>query len=248
MNTNVNLEAALGVMAFLGSGFLAFLVVLLIAHAVVVRKPARAGLGVMLITGGAILYFLVLLAFSLGSSQKALARGEEKHFCEIDCHLAYSVLDVKKIKTLGEGASQATAQGIFYVLTVKTRFDETTISPNRGNSPLTPNPRVATLFDEQGRAHAPSPEGERALAGTGELGTPFDTPLRPGEAYTTKLVFDVPAGVKSPTLLVNESDWPTHFIIGHENSPLHKKTFFRVEGPDAQVERVADFRSTVKAL
>ena len=245
MNTNVNLEAAFGVMAFLGSGFLAFLTVLVIVHAVIVRKPVRAGLGLLAIVGGVALYSLIMLAFSLGSSEKSLSRGVEKHFCEIDCHLAYSVLDVKKTKTLGDGTSQATAQGIFYVLNVKTRFDEQTISPRRGTGALTPNPRAATLFDEQGRGYSPSAEGERALAGRGELGTPFDTPLRPGETYTTRLVFDVPTDVKSPTLLLNESDWITHLIIGHENSPLHKKTFFRVDGPETEAERVADFRSAI---
>ncbi|MGB9180379.1 MAG: DUF4352 domain-containing protein [Pyrinomonadaceae bacterium] len=245
MNTNVNLEAALGVLAFLGSGCLAFLTVLVILHAAIVRKPVRAGLGVLLIAGGAILYFLILLAFSLGSSEKALARGEEKHFCEIDCHLAYSVIDVKKSRTLGDGQNQATAKGIFYMLTVKTRFDEKTISQGRGNQTLTPNPRAATLFDEQGRKYFPSAEGERSLSVSNNLGTPFDTPLRPGEAYATTLVFDVPAGVKSATLLLNESDWVTRFIIGHENSPLHKKTFFRVDAPEALVEKIADFRSAV---
>lgn len=246
MNTNVNLEAALGVMAFLGSGLLLLLTILLIAHAAIVRKPARAKLGALLIAGGAILYFLIMLAFSLGSSEKALARGAEKHFCEIDCHLAYSVIDVKKTKSLGDGQNQATAQGIFYVLTIKTRFDEKTISPNRGDGPLMPNPRVATLLDEQGRKYSPSAEGVRALAVSNSLGTPFDTPLRPGESYTTKLVYDVPATVKSPTLLLNEGDWITHFIIGHENSPLHKKTLFHVDAPESEVEKIADSRSDMK--
>ena len=54
--------------------------------------------------------------------------------------------------------------------------------------------------------------------------------------------------MKSPTLLLNESDWVTHFIIGHENSPLHKKTLFRVDAPESEVERIADFRSAINAL
>jgi hypothetical protein len=57
---------------------------------------------------------------------------------------------------------------------------------------------------------------------------PLDTPLRPGESYTTELVFDLPTGARDARLLVNESDLPTRFIIGHENSPLHKKTEFKL--------------------
>jgi len=44
----------------------------------------------------------------------------------------------------------------------------------------------------------------------------------------TELVFDLPAHALSPILLINESDLPTRFIIGHENSPLHKKTEFKL--------------------
>ncbi len=58
---------------------------------------------------------------------------------------------------------------------------------------------------------------------------PLSTPLRPGEFYVTKLVFDLPADATNPQLLINEADLPTHFIIGHENSPLHKKTRFKLE-------------------
>ncbi|HYH86237.1 MAG TPA: hypothetical protein VEX60_12350 [Pyrinomonadaceae bacterium] len=36
------------------------------------------------------------------------------------------------------------------------------------------------------------------------------------------------ADARSPVLLINESDLLTRFIIGHENSPLHKKTEFRL--------------------
>jgi len=59
-------------------------------------------------------------------------------------------------------------------------------------------------------------------------GKPLTAPLRPSESYTTDIVFDLPADVKSATLLVNEGDFVTHFIIGHENSFLHRKTRFRL--------------------
>ena len=52
----------------------------------------------------------------------------------------------------------------------------------------------------------------------------METPLRPGESYTTDVVFDLPADVKTAMLLINEGEWETHLVIGHENSPLHSKT------------------------
>jgi hypothetical protein len=229
MNTNVNLDAAVGVLAFLGTAFVLGLAVLVMLHAIATRKQARAGkvgLAALVMLG---LYLTLLLSFSFMSREKVLAFGEEKHFCEIDCHLAYSVANLRKIKTLGNPPNETSAQGIFYVVTIKTRFDETTIGPHRGDSPLTPNSRVVTILDEQENSYSPSAEGQRALALLQGSGTPLTTPLRPGEFYTTDLVFDLPPNIKSPELLMNEGETVTHFIIGHENSLWHKKTKFRLE-------------------
>jgi hypothetical protein len=230
MNTNVNLEAAVGVLAFLGTAFVMGLAVLVIIHAIKTRKRARAGKVGLAALVGLGLYLALLLAFSFMSREKALAFGEEKHFCEIDCHLAYSVMNIRKTKTLGDSPDEATAQGIFYVVTIRARFDETTISRTRGNGLLWPNSRVVTILDEQENSYSPSTEGQLALDSSPEgSGTTLDTPLRPGEAYTTDLVFDLPANIKNPELLMREGEFVTHFIIGHENSFWHKKTKFRLE-------------------
>ena len=229
MNTNVNLEAAVGVLAFLGTAFVLGLAVLVMIHAIATRKQARAGkvgLAALVVLG---LYLALLLSFSFMSREKVLAFGEEKHFCEIDCHLAYSVANLRKTKTLGSAPNETTAQGIFYVVTIKTRFDETTISSQRGNSLLTPNSRIVTILDEQGNSYSPSIEGQRALAVSQGSGTPLTTPLQSGESYTTDLVFDLPMDAKNPELLMREGAFETHFIIGHENSLWHKKTKFRLE-------------------
>lgn len=230
MNKNVNLEAAIGILAFLGTAFVLGLAALVIIHAIKTRKQARAGKVGLVALFALGLYLALMLAFSLTSREKVLAFGEEKHFCEIDCHLAYSVASLRKTKTLGASPVEATAQGIFYVVTLKTRFDETTISSARGNSQLTPNSRVVTILDEQGNSYSPSVEGQRALNASPEGGgTSLDTPLRPGESYTTNLVFDLPADIKNPELLLREGGFVTHFIIGHENSFWHRQTKFRLE-------------------
>ena len=228
MYTNVNFSAPLGVLMFLGTGFLMFLAGAFLIYSLIVQKFGRVRLAVfagLLIAG---VYLAIVLVFSFSSSEKALARGQEKHFCEIDCHLAYSVADIKQTKTIGAAPNQATASGLFTIVTMKTRFDETTISSTRGDAMLTPNSRVVTVLDAQGHRYGPSAAGQTVLEQAGLSGKPLTTALRPGESYTTTFVFDLPADIRNPTLLMNEGEWVTHLIIGHENSPLHKKTTFQL--------------------
>lgn len=228
MNTNVNLLAPIGVMALLGTGFLLFVVALVLIQSLMARKHSRAKvvLLVLLVIAGA--YLAAILIFALASHETVLARGAEKHFCEIDCHLAYSVVDSRQSKTLGNPPNQTTAQGSYTVVTIKTRFDETTISARRGDGLLYPNSRVLTLVDVLGNKYSPSAEGQRALDAAQSSGQAITTPLRPGESYNTEIAFDLPPDAKPATLLINEAEWVTHLVIGHENSPLHRKTRFQL--------------------
>ena len=229
MYTNVNLAAPVGVLLFLGTGFLLFVLGFALIYSFVKKKTGLTKLVPLkywLLVAG--LYLVVLLIFSFASSEKVLARGEEKHFCEIDCHLAYSVTDVHETKTLGEAPNQMTAAGMFRVVTIKTRFDETTTSRNRGDGLLYPNSRVVTVADESGKQYFPDVEAHGLLEKSQAAGTAMTIPLRPGESYSTTFVFDLPADIKNPTLLIREGEWVTHLVIGHENSPLHKKTRFQI--------------------
>jgi hypothetical protein len=237
MYTNVNLAAPIGVLAFLGTGLLILVTALALVGSLIARKFrfAKFVLIAMLTIAG--LYLGAILAFSLASREKVLARGEEKHFCEIDCHLAYSIGNVRQTKTLGDAPNQEIARGVYTVVTIKTRFDETTIAPWRGNGLLYPNSRNLTLVDERGSKHTPSDVALPALDASQPSGTPLTAPLRPGESYTTEVVFDLPADVKTATLLINEGDFVTHFIIGHENSFMHGKTRFQLDLSAAPIAR-----------
>jgi hypothetical protein len=228
MYTNVNLAAPIGALLFLGTGFLLFVVGLALIYLLVRKKFGLAKFALISIAVIVGVYLGVMLIFSLTSGGTVLARGQEKHFCEIDCHLAYSVIDVRETKTLGEPTNQATAAGWFHVVTIKTRFDETTTSLNRGNGLLYPNSRDVTVADENGKTYFPSPEGQSVLEKSQASGTPFTVPLRPSDTYSTTLVFDLPADIRNPTLLIREGELMTHFVIGHENSPFHKKTRFQI--------------------
>src|SRR3954469_18755393 len=100
MHTNVNLEAAVGVLAFLGVAFVSGLAIIIVLQAHKTRRRVRVravGFAALTLVG---FYLVVLLAFSLISREKALAVGVEKHFCELDCHLAYSITNVSRTKTV----------------------------------------------------------------------------------------------------------------------------------------------------
>ena len=226
MNTNVNFPAAVGVLGLLGACFVLALLGLVALHALVRGRYGRMRVTLVGLALVAFTYAGLMLVFSVKSEGRVLARGEEKYFCESDCHLAYSVVGVRHAKALGVGGAQAEARGEFLVVTLQTRFDANTIAPWRGDGALSPNPRDAFVRDAEGHAYGVSQAGRRALSTEGGVGMPLDTSLRPGESYTTELVFELPEGARDPVLLVNESSPETRFIIGHENSPLHGKTEF----------------------
>jgi len=218
MYTNVNLAAPIGALALLGAGFILFVGAILLVQALIVRKSGRAKLFLALMLMFGFAYFGVMLIFSVVSHDKLLPRGEEKHFCELDCHLAYSIIKTAQAKTIGDNGKPAIAQGQFTIVTVQTRFDETTIGPRRGDGLLYPNGRALTLIDERGNRYGPAIQ----------IGTPLTSPLRPAEAYTTQIAFDLPESVKATTLLINEDGWETHLIVGHENSLFHGKARFQL--------------------
>lgn len=204
--SNMNFPAPLAVL-----GFLAAIVGLFFAVAAALifwfaRKPKFARITAIVAGAAALIYLALLLSFSAASRETALAHGQEKYFCEIDCHLAYSVLDAR---TQPDG---------HLVITVRTRFDETTTSPNRPkDAPLTPSAREARLTDSAGREYAP----------VSTAGTPLLTPLKPADSYTTQLEFDLPKDATGLRLLIEtKPQWPDNLVIGDENSLLHKKTYF----------------------
>jgi hypothetical protein len=214
------LPAPVAVLAFLGTAAAALALALAIAvslatgRAAWARRLASAGLGL------AGIYVLALVGFALASKEVTLARGGEKSFCEIDCHLAYSVTDVSRGAAIPGATPLA---GEFWIVRLRTRFDETTISARRGREiPLTPNPRRVEVIDAAGRGYSAAAVGSPAA----EVSTDLMTPLRPGESYTTTLVFDLPRDVREPRLLVREAVPEARFLIDNESSWRHRKTYF----------------------
>lgn len=221
--------APIVVLLFLGTIFILGISLLVLFYGAVRRSPffTKLGGGVAITLAAA--YVLLLAGVSLASTEQTLPPDGWKYFCEIDCHLAYSLVSAQTAAGLGPELQQTAAHGKFVTLRMKTWFDERTISSHRGNGPLTPNRRKTLLVDDTGRSYEPSPEGQFALARSGNSSTPMAQSLRPGESYTTDLAFDVPKNARGLRLLLIEDDPETRFIVGHENSLLHKKVYFDVE-------------------
>jgi len=207
--SNMNFPAPLAVMGFLTASLGLFVAIAAVVIFWFARKPRLARVAAFAIGGGVIVYLALLLGFSAGSHETLLGRGQEKYFCEIDCHLAYSVVDVK---------SQEQGAVNDYVVTLRTRFDEATTSPNRPrNAPLLPSPREVQLIDAAGHKYPVA----------SSTGTSLITSLTPASSYITQLEFKVPKDARGLRLLIETvPGWPDHFVIGDENSLGHKKTYF----------------------
>ncbi len=210
--------APLVLLAFLGAGFLLFALAVAAAISAAARRRllarnlAASGLAV----GAA--YAALLFGAALASKDRTLSVGDHKVFCEIDCHLAYSI------------AAAAAPAPTRLAVSVRTWFDPTTTASFRGDAPLTPNPRTVYLVDAAGRRIVPSPEATRDWETRHGASAPFDRPLRPGEEATTTFVFDVPRGFEAPRLFVGDPPGVESVLIGHENSPGHGKVYFALPG------------------
>lgn len=221
-------SAPLVLLAFLGTGLALFLLFLGLVFALATRRRVLAKWLAGAALAGAGAYLGALLLFSFTSREENLHKGDRKYFCEIDCHLAYSLEEASRTKVLGIPPQTAAAEGSFYVVTVKTWFDPKTIASFRGNGPLTPNPRDVFLVDESGRRYGVSPAGQKALEESRGPSTRLTRNLRPGESYTTTLVFDLPDGAGRPRLFLGDPPGIERFVIGHENSLFHRKIYFEL--------------------
>ena len=197
------------VLVFVGAVLAAATLIVVYVFARVTKREPFARLTLRTLLGGAGLYLLLFLGASLFSHNRVLAVGQEKHICEIDCHLAYAVAATK---------SEPLPSGLVrHTVTVMVRFDEATISSRRPrDATLTPNSRYVALVDDAGHQYPGPTDGLKRK-------------LIPGQSYTTDIVFDVPPDAKGLRLVLRNNDPESTFIIGHENSLLHGKTTFALE-------------------
>ena len=226
MSTYTPHLAPVVVLAFLGT---AGLLVLCVAVALISALRKSRSVAVGAIGAGTIVligYASILFGLSLVSRDTEIAQGAWKYFCEIDCHIAYAIGGMQLSKSVGPEMQPISTNGRFAIVQVKTWFDPTTISPNRGNGQLTPNDRAIALLDNRGRWFVPSAKGESVLTAAKLHSTPLRTALRPGESYVSYIVFEIPSDAKNLRLLLTSADEEDVLIWGDENSPWHGKSYF----------------------
>lgn len=210
MSVVLSVLALLGAAGLIGLGLIITIWGSLKGNRLIVRR------GLQLAGSVAGLYLVVLAGVGLASHERVLPVGAEKYFCELDCHLAYKVEQVVPVPASG-------GETINWAVKVRTRFDERTISPRRGNGPLWPNPRLLSLIGSDGRGYAAEAGLDPSLIGSS---TPITTELKPGESYTTWVGFVLPPGIKPSKLEISEDLFLNGLMIGNERSFLHSPTYF----------------------
>ncbi len=111
-----------------------------------------------------------------------------------DKDLAFTVISVSKKQSLGNSYTKKTAQGIYYVITVKIT--------NKGDSTATFDSSMAKMTDSQNRQFDHSTDGQIALGMSQGKVDLFLQQVQPSLTYTGDLVFDVPADIADPFLVV----------------------------------------------
>jgi hypothetical protein len=213
----------LSVMAFAGTVLLLFALACVAGYLAARGRMTGASRVAWAAAGVAGIYALALVGFSAAAKGQEVAAGGWKYFCELDCHLAYSVAGVERIAP----TASADADGGVEVVNLRVRFDPETAGPRRDDRPLVPNPRRVRLIASDGRSYAPS---DGALRGAGRANPAgLDTPLRPGQSAVIGFAFELPRGVRGERLLVTERSPETRLLIGHENSFFHPRTAFRLD-------------------
>jgi hypothetical protein len=174
-------------------------------------------------------YITLLVGGGLLSRGRVLPVHAEKYFCELDCHLAYSVTDVRFTDSLGSGENELRPNGRFWLVTVRTWFDPKTISARRSlTAPTWPAPRNLALVSVDGDRYQPLKDVDASLAASGIVSTPITKELPPAASYTTTFVFDLPEDAEATALFLTDDLVVSRFLIGHERSPFHAPTLLQL--------------------
>jgi hypothetical protein len=173
--------------------------------------------GLMLLMVG--VYGGSLHTVSLTSRERVLPRGADLRFCGFyfDCHMAVSVDSVARAPAVGE----AKANGEFYVVSLRVSSDAIRATLHLMNPEY-------QVIDSSGRRYARSAAGEAAFTALTGAKTALVQPVPAGGEYHTAVVFDLPANIQRPRLLVRDVGGPDvlleGLLIGDEDSFLHKPT------------------------
>ena len=110
-----------------------------------------------------------------------------------DGDLAFTVNSVDTAQTIGNSFTQKTAQGQYYILSVKIQ--------NNGKSTQTINASDFTVVDSQGRKYDYSQDGQTAMEETDGSTSFFLQQIQPSLSVSGKIIFDVPASATGLKLM-----------------------------------------------
>lgn len=122
-----------------------------------------------------------------------------------DGDLAFTVQSVDNSQTIGGAYTQKTAQGTYYILTVKIQ--------NNGKDTKTINASDFNIVDSQGRKYDYSNDGQTAMEMSNGNTSFFLQQIQPSLSVTGKIVFDVPASATGLKLMAQGDIFSTAVSI-----------------------------------
>jgi hypothetical protein len=142
---------------------------------------------------------LLLLAVILPAAFALLNRRNQtvglKQEIQYD-DFAYSVLGAVKTTSVGSYRSQHSAEGQFYVITMK-------VANHARRANYSFDKAVAILVDESGREYHISSAGQKALDGETTKSAACESEIPPGGSCISDLVFELPKDVRVSHLRVS---------------------------------------------
>lgn len=206
-------------------GGLAAAFILLIV-ALITKKKWLRNLVIIGVPLWLLLHFALLIGFSLNSQQTFLPNNRAKSFCGFyfGCHLKASVTNVRTAKEIGD----AKAQNLFYIVKIKIEND----SKDKTLSMTAPE---ATMIDEGPRLYSRIEAAEKQLPAGANIS--FNQPIPPGGSFEKEIVFDLTEPAKELNLSITDTHGINRlleaFLIGDEESLLHKETLFIIKRDSA---------------
>lgn len=196
--------------------FFAFVLAILVcAIALVYRKLRGRSIKapMMVIVGCSAVYIAVLVAVSLTSQTQSLALGTDKCFDD----WCATVIGAQTVAAQGATTGR---KSVAVTLGISNRARQAAFRPSQ--------PRVALIL-ESGGFITPSAAAQRDFEKNAGSQEGLAKRIVAGERFQTVVMFDVPVNTRHASVVVLEGPaLITRFLVGDENSFLHKTLVFPI--------------------